>query len=1017
MRALCAWALLGSSALAAAPPPAEAPAVLSVELQLPPNSKAELLADAPGLVALRKGQRLSARAVRRSIERLFATGRFADVVVRTLKTSGGVEVIFEVTPKQRVARVMVEGNRVLKDEEVLAAARLEKEAEYYPERVDEAVRAVSEAYRRRGYEKAQTTAELDDLGEGLELLFRVEEGEPTRVAGLSVAGSPGLPVARLEVALGVTVGDVLDADRLDEGLERLRAELRAEAFYRARVFDPVVVPGEQGAMVAVPVSAGPRYQLHLHGNRSFSDEVLLAVAAYDGTETLDRAVMGRLARRLAGYYRYKGFADARVEPRETVSPNGQRAILAFDIEEGRPLKVSEVVFSGNRELTDARLRQLLTEVVVSSEPVPVGDVHPNEDPLKLEGRTRQGPHADPPAPDPSTVYVETAYRDAAEAMTGLYHERGYLSAKAALTGVEVDVDGRTARVAFQIDEGPRAVVREVTFRGGPQAFDFREGQTLEVGGPFSYAALEQARLSLTRALGRRGYLFARVEPQAEVSASGTDVRVVLQMQPGPQVRVGKVLLHGLQRTVERVVRSTLKVKEGEVLDPEDLFDTQRDLVLMGIFRTVAVRLLAPETPEPVKDVVVEVVERPRMSGEIGGGYFLAEGPRLVVDAVYPNVGGLAINAAARGKVYYVGASAQVLSADRPTDLAGLDLFGGRGNLSAQNRGLLPLNIGWRVDLIAERVHRPFYRFTRFAGVPGLDWSTLLTVKGIDWAKLKIALNLQYEIENDRVFLVEGVGQLLPTLARQDEENLRFPKGEFSLQSLRFGPTFDLRDDAANPHKGVLLAFTGERTWDLYTPPIDEEHDGRPIQTLKVSGTLTGYIPVTSTWVLALSARGGKIFLLDPASVTIAPKRFFLGGASSMRGFREDGLIPSDRRPDLAREVDACRALANPVGCTEASKTLLSGKEVPSEGGEVFALAKAELRFPAFGAVDLGLFLEAGNLWLSQPRPPFTLRYVAGAGFRYVTPIGPLALDFGVNLFPDETLNEPAYNLHFNIGLF
>ena len=43
--------------------------------------------------------------------------------------------------------------------------------------------------------------------------------------------------------------------------------------------------------------------------------------------------------------------------------------------------------------------------------------------------------------------------------------------------------------------------------------------------------------------------------------------------------------------------------------------------------------------------------------------------------------------------------------------------------------------------------------------------------------------------------------------------------------------------------------------------------------------------------------------------------------------------------------------------------------------------------------------------------------MAGSGLRYVTPVGPLALDVGVNLAPDALVNEPAFNLHFNIGLF
>ena len=35
----------------------------------------------------------------------------------------------------------------------------------------------------------------------------------------------------------------------------------------------------------------------------------------------------------------------------------------------------------------------------------------------------------------------------------------------------------------------------------------------------------------------------------------------------------------------------------------------------------------------------------------------------------------------------------------------------------------------------------------------------------------------------------------------------------------------------------------------------------------------------------------------------------------------------------------------------------------------------------------------------------------------MTPIGPLARDLCVNLAPDALVNEPVFNVHFNIGLF
>jgi outer membrane protein assembly factor BamA len=140
----------------------------------------------------------------------------------------------------------------------------------------------------------------------------------------------------------------------------------------------------------------------------------------------------------------------------------------------------------------------------------------------------------------------------------------------------------------------------------------------------------------------------------------------------------------------------------------------------------------------------------------------------------------------------------------------------------------------------------------------------------------------------------------------------------------------------------------------------------------------------------------------------------------MRGFREDGLVAQDRRDEIHREVAACQATINRAGCSAEAVNALAGGQSISEGGELFALAKAELRFPVFGAFDLGVFGEVGNLWLDASNVDWhspDLRYVAGVGLRYGTPIGPLALDVGFNLDPDRLLNEQTATLHFSIGLF
>jgi outer membrane protein assembly factor BamA len=512
-------------------------------------------------------------------------------------------------------------------------------------------------------------------------------------------------------------------------------------------------------------------------------------------------------------------------------------------------------------------------------------------------------------------------------------------------------------------------------------------------------------------------LFARVDVSSSISEDRRDAQVHIRIEPGPRVHVGKIIVQGANRTNENMVRSNLQVRTGKVLDPEDLFDSQRNLVLLGVFRQVAVKLIEPDAPEPTKDVVVEVKERPILDGNFLLGYSLVDGPQVGVDAVYPNLGGYGVNLSTRVSVNYVAASQPAIEgliAQR--DLQGINGFGGRGNIALQQPrlySLLPLHVGVRLDLVGERVFRPSYRFTRYASIAGADWAAF------KW----LNISLQYELERDSVHT--STGRLdLRSLSRADQERLRFPVGVFTLHTLRPGLALDFRDDPLNPHKGLFLSGISEITHDISVQPIDQNGNPLPpfpIFTFKVSGNLTFYIPLGPRVVLALSGRMGKIFQLDPESKSIAPKRFFLGGTSTIRGFREEGLTPQDRRENLHEEVANCRALVSQgawAGCTPGASALVSGQELPSEGGELFTLGKSELRFPVFGSWDLGLFFEAGNLWLSPARfRPYELRYAAGAGVRYLFPIGPAALDVGFNLAPDRDLNESAFQVHFSVGLF
>jgi outer membrane translocation and assembly module TamA len=82
------------------------------------------------------------------------------------------------------------------------------------------------------------------------------------------------------------------------------------------------------------------------------------------------------------------------------------------------------------------------------------------------------------------------------------------------------------------------------------------------------------------------------------------------------------------------------------------------------------------------------------------------------------------------------------------------------------------------------------------------------------------------------------------------------------------------------------------------------------------------------------------------------------------------------------------------------------------------LLRGEVRFPIYGPLGGGLFADFGNLWSNAANMnPLDLRPTAGAGLRLSTPVGPIAVDYGIVLQRRVGLAEPFGTLHFSIGLF
>jgi outer membrane protein assembly factor BamA len=949
-----------------------------------------------------------------------------------------VRVRFEVEPLRKVASVRFVHPPRLDENALLRAANIPVGSEFWPDTVADCARRIAAMYYRAGWRDARIgwEAQQDPSTGDVALFFEVLEGRPTTLVQLEFEGDTGLSDAAMQAAFDLQGGGTLSLDLIEEGLSDLRARYRTQQFYRARVGQPRIEAADQRAVLIVPVSAGPQFQLQVRGNRSIPQRVLLDRLRYTGEDPLDPPTERELAERMREYYESAGFPEATVVVREAVMPQPaeegaaryERRLVTFIVREGKPIRVTDLEFNGLQFLKPRRAELVRRVQLVLEDSAPLELV-------RGKGNTR-GDVSEPIVQIiPTEVFSRRLYKEACDQLTKLYKSEGFLDAKVGPATLQQLGDSR-ARVVIPIEEGPRTYISSVQIVKKKQVdlavndpededADYLPDEEVsavvrvKTGDPVSFLAIEDARNEIVQLYKAKGHLFVEVDDREEendVDADRSEMKVTFIVKAGKAVHVANVDIRGTARTDQNLVREALVLKDGDLITPQALQQSVRNLLRLGIFTAAAVDIAEPERAETPKTLVVQLREKPAYTFEIKGGASLVDGPRVAAQFVRANLLGRNVSLTLSAKLNYpffrynglfVSQGCSDCNAP-PKDPIERNLSVALGWPIYRGGDNLPID--QRFDFVHENKNRPAYSLRRWASGVSFDGFWRARVGPFDLSSV-----FQADIENDLFNRLNG-----GTTSFADQRTLRqFPEGEISLISLRPGINIDARDDRLNPTKGLFANISLD-----YSQSILGRSD---IRFLRGLGVVNGFIPVyrPRRIVIAIGGRIGAI-LSRGSQYVVGTKRFFLGGTSTLRGFNEDALVPEDDRNTLHTAIDRCRALVSGLGCgvQENGKPLapdlvaIMNGTGTSMGGVFIVATRSELRFALTETLDAGLFFDAGNLWRELANVDLTkLRYATGAGLRFPLPIGPAAFDAGFNLHPDSLLNEPNFRIHLSIGAF
>ncbi|MBH0096282.1 outer membrane protein assembly factor BamA [Psychrobacter sp. NZS113] len=695
-------------------------------------------------------------------------------------------------------------------------------------------------------------------------------------------------------------------------------------------------------------------EVNFEGNKLIPKEGLeqgLKNAGLTAGEVLKQATLQGVANELQQQYISQGYYNSNIEVDQTVL-DGNRVKLDVRFVEGDAAKVVDINIIGNKHFSDEDIKNVFA--------------------LKESSWTRLLSKSD--------RYAQEKLAASLESLKALYQNDGYVRFAVDNAVLNISEDKNSIFIEVSLNEGEQYQFGEVNFLGKP-TFDNAELKEMVTFAPdetYSQAKLDATTAALKSSYGNKGYYLAQVRPVPRINDETKVVDIDYFIDPARPIYVRRINFTGNIKTQDEVLRREMRQLEGTLSSNDKIQLSRTRLMRTGFFKNVTVDVKpVPNQPDQV-DVNYVVEEQPSGSSTIAAGYSQSGGVTFQLDLTQNNFMGTGNRLKA------------ALSRSETYDSYSLGYTDPYFTENGVSQGL-----------------SAYYRKTKYDDdnvsnyVTDSLGSTLTYSYPIDETKrISAGLNIDNTTVRGGSYLgISNAQELLDdggTVTYYDDDDLSDAsfKNDYTTYNLLLGWDYSTLDRPVFPTKGMSHAI------DATIGVGDASY-----QKLTYSGNV--YYPVYKDFI----ARGYT--KLGYGNDLPFYENFYAGGYGSVRGYESSTLGPT----------------------SETYYDVINGTDGTDEevGGNALATFGAELILPMPFKGDWAdqvrpvLFAEGGQVFDTTGKEDETygdtgvslitqdndLRYSAGAGITWYTPIGPISLSYAVPIGDKD--GDETEAVQFQIG--